>query len=108
MIDAKQVAELAAKGTQGEWVADCGDIIPRKVKEDEPIATLYAGSKSPDAHRIANVPAMEALIAKQAARIAELEGALGQIEAIKLTFTSSQYPIPAQDIARAALQGEQQ
>ena len=63
MTDAKTVAELAAKGTQGEWVADRGDIIPSKAKEDEPIATLYEGSEAVDAQRIANVPAMEALIA---------------------------------------------
>ena len=71
-----------------------------------------------NAQRIANVPAMEALIAEQAERIAELEGALSRV-----SQASDYYGRESSDhdrltlayahqstnrLARAALQGEQQ
>ena len=87
----EEVAALAAKGTQGEWSYKTGPSLKGRyhtvmdAEESFIICEAYddEADNEPNAKRIASVPAMEALIAEQAAqlaaanaRIAELGGAL--------------------------------
>ena len=72
-IDAKTVAELAAKGTQGEWEAIRNtafwEINPKNRRDEDPytIGDVCAtapgnpdgGDQEANAQRIANVPAMK-------------------------------------------------
>lgn len=81
----EQVADLAAKGTQGPWKWQAEDeclVGPRQIvmtQDDEgrkSFAHYPDGTHMTNAQRIANVPAMEALIASQAAEIERLRDAL--------------------------------
>ena len=73
MTDAKTVAELAAKGTQGTWVYHTGTALHGRyhtvLDADESFIICEAYDDEADnkanAQRIANVPAMEVLIAEQ-------------------------------------------
>ena len=136
MTDAKTVAELAAKGTQGEWGFHPIYDITSVVAGDRLVASTggYQSNADPNcradneanAQRIANVPAMEALIADLSTRNAELEAENARLgEALVLVINCRNGPKEGLTdfgerehfkdqrnhmiaIARAALQGEQQ
>jgi len=115
VVTPEQVAELAAKGTQGEWEEfnmthvegrpmtseELEEYVTNSVKMSGEVRFLFISGRAGDgrevdvchvgngpngpynAQRIANVPAMERLIAEQAARITELEGALERVVTAK-------------------------
>lgn len=86
----EQVANLAAKGTQGAWRYEGGRTVYAKAREtldgnkDGALAIIVTHHENDwfsefDSQRIANVPAMEALIASQSAEIKLLREGLKEI-----------------------------
>ena len=83
----EQVANLAEKGTQGAWRYEGGRTVYAKAREtldgnkDGALAVIVTHHENDwfsefDSQRIANVPAMETLIASQATEIERLREAL--------------------------------